>query len=536
MRAVEVARTSLADVPEPRLAVVTRGPRAALTDRLERALPGAVVVPLDLEDGMDAVHLALAAGRPWDLVLDVAGGKGAAHRWPVHLHHVRRGGAVAVRLPGRPKPLERSVREVLAAQAAGVEAPAPGRDPRDNPERDLAALAASAGDLRVEDGWLRATNEVATLAKVPELEADAFLSGRADARVLATLPGVRFASRAVVRSSGEVRLPTEIDAPPMSLREYDDVTCLGRQAAYAGAQHGGFVLPESYRHPFKRRLRNVAFAEWAPRFVRAPEPASAQLDGAYFLLDSYVRGHFGHALTDQLGHLWGWRPALERHPDLRALVFAKPGEPLAEWELALLEAGGVPRDRVEVRHEPTRVGTLLCTSPMFGMPAYVHPSIATTYAVVGSGLADRAAPGLPGPLRVFCSRRPGKRTCHNASEVEDLFAGHGFTVVYPEDHPLPEQVRLVRAAEVVAGFAGSGMFQIALTGGPKHVVLVGSESYTASNEYLISSVVGHRLDLVLCRPDVPRTERRFDNASYQSDFTYDDTREGVFLRGVLDAL
>ena len=122
-----------------------------------------------------------------------------------------------------------------------------------------------------------------------------------------------------------------------------------------------------------------------------------------------------------------------------------------------------------------------------------------------------------------------------AAEVEALFAGHGFVVVHPEDHPLADQVRMVRDAEVVAGFAGSGMFQIALAGGPKHVVLVGSESYTASNEYLISSVVGHRLDLVLCRPDVVRTAG-FDNASYQSDFTYDDRREGVFLRSVLAEL
>ena len=119
----------------------------------------------------------------------------------------------------------------------------------------------------------------------------------------------------------------------------------------------------------------------------------------------------------------------------------------------------------------------------------------------------RRGPIDPGPLRLFCSRRPGKRTCHNAAEVEALFAAHGFTVVFPEDHPLPEQARMVREADVVAGFAGSGMFQIAFAGGPKHVILVGSESYTASNEYLISSVVGHRLDLVLCRPDVAEDGR-----------------------------
>ncbi len=532
VKPVEVAVAALAGVTTPRVAVVVRGAREGLVDHLSSALPEAHVEPLDVDAGMAAVHLALTSGRPWDLVLDVAGGKGAARRWPVLLHHVRRGGRLAVRPPGHAKQLGRSVRRVLDAQAVGVAAPTPGRDRRDNPERDLAALAASTGDLRIEDGWLQATSLVATLAKVPELEADAFLSGRPDAgRVLTTVPGLGFESRCILRASGEVRLPRVLTAPPMSLREYDHVTCLGRQAAYGD----GFVLPESYRHPFKRRLRNVAFAEWAPRFVREPEPATARLDGAHYLLDSYVPGHFGHALTDQLGHLWGWQAALERHPDLRALVFAKPGEALAAWEWDLLAAGGIARDRVVVAREPTRVERLVATSPMFGMPAYVHPALATTYAVVGSALSDQAVGG-PGPLRLFCTRRPGKRTCHNAPEVESLFADHGFTVVHPEDHPLAEQVRMVRDAEVVAGFAGSGMFQIALAGGPKHVILVGSESYTASNEYLISSVVGHRLDLVLCRPDVPKAGHRFDNASYQSDFLYDDAREGVFLRSVLDEL
>jgi capsular polysaccharide biosynthesis protein len=496
------------------------------------ALPHADIAALDADEGMDAVHLELTAGRPWDLVLDVAGGKSARGRWPVLLHHVRRGGTLAVRLPGRPGPLRASVREVLAAQQAGPEPPTPGRDPRGNPERDLAALAASASDPRIEDGWLRATNAVATLAKVPEQDASTFLAARpAAGRVLTTLPDIRFASRAVVRSSSVTDLAQEIDAPAMSLREYDDVTCLGRQAAYGT----GFVLPESYRHPFKRRLRNVAFAEWAPRFVREPAPATSSLDGPHYLLDTYVPGHFGHALTDQVGHLWGWEAARQRHPDLRALLFTPAGQALAAWEWDLLEAGGVETDRVVVAHEPTRVELLVTSSPMFGMPQYVHPAIAKTYAVVGSALADRA-PGAPGPRRLFCSRRPGKRTCHNAAEVEALFAGHGFTVVLPEDHPLPEQVRMVRDAEVVAGFAGSGMFQISFAGGPKHVVLVGSESYTATNEYLMASVVGHRLDLVLCRPDVPKTKRRFDNASYQSDFTYDPDREGVFLREVLSSL
>ena len=108
-------------------------------------------------------------------------------------------------------------------------------------------------------------------------------------------------------------------------------------------------------------------------------------------------------------------------------------------------------------------------------------------------------------------------------------------MIYPEDHPLPDQVRLFRRADVLAGLAGSGMFQMAFAESPKHVILVGSESYTATNEYLIASVLGHRLDLVLCRPDVPKADR-FKPASYHSNFTYDPDREGRFLAAVLEDL
>ncbi len=402
---VEVARESLAGVRSPAVALVVRGERPGLLDRLAKAVPDAVITVLDVDAGMDAVHLALTAGRPWDLVLDVAAGKGTAKRWPVLLHHVRRGGNLAVRVPDSSRPLEGSVVDVAAARRAGAEPPTPGRDLRDNPERDLAALAASTTDLRVRDGWLRATSAVDTLAKVPEADGDAFLRARPSAgRTLTTVPGLRFESRCALRSSAPVDLPSEYDAPAVSLREYGDVTCLGRQAAYGD----GFVLPESYRHPFKRRLRNVAFAEWAHRFVRRPEPATAALDGPAYLLDTYVRGHFGHALTDQLGHLWGWRTALDRYPDLRALVFARsPGRTSRAGSGSCSPPAASTPTRLVVAHEPTVVEVLVASSPMFGMPAYVHPAIATTYAEVGAGLAARSTAQQPGRVRCGCSAPGG---------------------------------------------------------------------------------------------------------------------------------
>ena len=123
---------------------------------------------------MDAVHLALTAGRPWDLVLDVAAGKGTAQEVagaaPPRTTRRQPGRAGPGRAPGRSRS-RWSTWSPRAGRAPSLRTP--GRDLRDNPERDLAALAASTTDLRVRDGWLCATSAVDTLAKVPEADADA---------------------------------------------------------------------------------------------------------------------------------------------------------------------------------------------------------------------------------------------------------------------------------------------------------------------------------------------------------------------------
>ncbi len=97
------------------------------------------------------------------------------------------------------------------------------------------------------------------------------------------------------------------------------------------------------------------------------------------------------------------------------------------------------------------------------------------------------------------------------------------------------QAEFARRASAVAGFAGSGMLHIGFAGGPRHVVLVCSESYPAHNEYLISALMGHRLDIVVCRAEVPRSGG-FSRESFHSDYTYDPEREGGFLRSALAEL
>ena len=201
------------------------------------------------------------------------------------------------------------------------------------------------------------------------------------------------------------------------------------------------------------------------------------------------------------------------------------------WQRDLFAAAGI--DDVHVATGPVRVETLVGVTPMFSRPSFVHPDLRATYDAVGAALeAPRERPNLaaaallhPAPRQaVLPQRRGGGGRVRRA----------GYDVVHPEDHPLADQVAMVRAAESIGEFAGSGMFHIGFAGHPAHVLLVSSEAYPCHNEYLMSALLGHRLDIVLCRPDVPRVDGAFSRESFHSDYTFDPVRDGDFLAAALE--
>jgi capsular polysaccharide biosynthesis protein len=196
----------------------------------------------------------------------------------------------------------------------------------------------------------------------------------------------------------------------------------------------------------------------------------------------------------------------------------------------LLEAGGIDPSDVEVISQATRVERLLSATPMFSMPAYVHPLVAETWDTVGDALLGQASERAY-PSRIFCSRHHDRRGCINREEVEALFVSHGFEVVLPEDLPLADQVALFERADVIGGFAGSGMFTSMFSGRPKHLILVAPDTYGPSNEYMISAVRGHRLDVA-----VGRSTSRTATEALRAPFAFDMADEGAWLHAVLDEL
>lgn len=384
---------------------------------------------------------------------------------------------------------------------------------------------------RAHDRHLVLSHDLAdVLLKLDEPEGNLWIERSAGPhRVLALIPAEDPPDAQVI-TEGPARRDPPMDRPiereTIALRDYRDVVVDVEQTVLTDR----VILPDTYRHHQWRRLVNRRIVDVAPRYGVPMQPVIDELprlEGTYLHLDNEIRGHFGHLMTEVVSRIWSWPAALEIDPEVRVLVGAARRRPeISSWEYDFYEACGIPRDRIVKIDGQVRVDRLLSGTPMFSNPNYVHPRIVETWDRIGDVLAGQADE-RPRGKRIFIARRIKKRACTNADEVEAIFVEHGFDIVYPEDHPLGEQIAMFRAAEVVGGYAGSGMFHIAFVPHPLHVIQIGSTAYTPRNEVLMAAIRRHRIDGVLSVST---------GTSVQSSFTFDMEREGPYLRSILASL
>jgi capsular polysaccharide biosynthesis protein len=496
---VQQISTAISD-PDGRVAVLGQDP----------GLPGVFVVDPALSASVR--HAQLAGAGPFDLVVDAtADAEGEVDRFRESFLHVRTGGSYVVAGSSA------NTGEGLATLLEAGE----GSD-----------LAKAVGQVRRTGGLLSVVRTGRTLAKLRESEMNEALAvDPSRGRIMSSIPGAELDSRCEMRvSRPPLRDQTRAryDAPELFLREYDGVTCRPKSVVV----QRGLLTPDTYRHHQSPRLTHKMLKDSWPRFAVTPknEPPARRLEGTYFHLDNEIRGFFGHALTEQVSRLWAWDEVASQYPGVKVLLSLNRGREVADWEYELLAAGGIARSDVEVIGEPVVVERLLAATPMFSMPAYVHPRIVETWDSVGWELRSDAGE-REYPSRIFCTREHGKRECTNRAEVEELFASYGFEVVLPEKLSLPDQAELFHQADVIAGFAGSAMFTTLFSDRPKHLILVSPDTYGPSNEYMISAVRGHRLDVA-----IGHSSSSGGVDPLKAPFTVEMSDEGAWLRDVLDQL
>jgi capsular polysaccharide biosynthesis protein len=186
-----------------------------------------------------------------------------------------------------------------------------------------------------------------------------------------------------------------------------------------------------------------------------------------------------------------------------------------------MQALGIPLEDAYFTHcgRVVRVEQLVAAAPDLENPVYVAPEMREVYARLLAGLPDE---GGPRPERLFISRRAEKyaaRWCVQTPEIEQWFAARGFEVVYPEDLSYAQQARMFASAKVVAGFAGSGLFNMMFAPDAR-VVIISGDSYVARNEQLIAAVNGNEVHYFWGSSDLPQG-KTFDYRAFKSPFSFD---------------
>jgi capsular polysaccharide biosynthesis protein len=517
-----------------RVSVLCNSEDDPLVRRIRARHPGLRIVPVKSSMSGSERHVRLTATGPFVVIVDGSTtGRGRQGRFRESFFHLRKGGVIIVRGAGGALDAENPSRlGLLLRRARGGGSVLDVAQGRQVPSRQLydEALGRALDGVHDDGGHLVVRNRAdRVLAKLREDELNAYLAQRPESphRVVEVIRSEPFTSRCVIRENAPPRgkqPPSFIEPPDISLREYHDVVVTPGQVV----SDDRVILPDSYRHNQARRLTNRFTEEVAPRFARLKHPGAdlEERSGTYFHLDNEVRGHFGHLLTEQLSRLWAWPQAKGQFPDLKLLLGTNRRTEVQPYEYKVYEAAGVAPEDVVMLDEPARVERLLSATPMFSNPAYVHPRIAETWRRVGDNLAATATGGVR-PSRFFCSRRIRKRSCTNTSEVEALFEAQGFEIIFPEDLTLGDQIETFRKADVIAGFAGSGLFNMCFVDQPKRVIMLSSRTYSARNEYLFASVLGHEIDLITSEARDP---------VFQSPFTFDHDKEGHDLAGVFATL
>jgi hypothetical protein len=244
-------------------------------------------------------------------------------------------------------------------------------------------------------------------------------------------------------------------APPEVGRALRRVEIRGGEPRLSVVENAVYVPARLAGHPRRRRAELVPGLEAG---VAASHVRDSDEEVVYL---GWRVNHYGHFLMQSLARVWAL-PAVD--PSVR-VVFHQPaiaGWQPAGWAVRMLEAFGVPRDRVLVPEEPTRFRRVLVPEPLFeprsvaeDRTVRVHEAMAQPYRAVAARIVGAARPS---PQPVYLSRRQlpsSQRLLVGEDGLEGVLRRNGFRIAHPQTMTFEEQVRLVNAHADIVSNAGS---------------------------------------------------------------------------------
>ena len=176
-----------------------------------------------------------------------------------------------------------------------------------------------------------------------------------------------------------------------------------------------------------------------------------KLSGKY-IFAGYLFPHFGHFLLESLANYWFFK----QHPDTPIIWVGVHNQPeLNDVNKAFIDLLDI-KNPIHIITRETKVEELLVPKP-----GYIIHTRFTEAQQQALKVVD-APPPKPGK-KVWLSRsKLPDGIITNEGSLERLLEQQGWTIYHPQDHPMMDQLSMIKDAEVLAGCEGSAFHMLML--------------------------------------------------------------------------
>jgi capsular polysaccharide biosynthesis protein len=186
---------------------------------------------------------------------------------------------------------------------------------------------------------------------------------------------------------------------------------------------------------------------------------AVRLPGKTLFLGHHM-DHYGHFLTEFISRLW--RVFDEQEFDsvvAYPFIFGKSVQPYHR-ELCRALLGFDLFSKMRIVNGNMLCDQVVIPEPMIHLNRSVHPDVREVYQKISSSMGRPAQ--RESPYRYFLSRSAQlkNKRIENIGQAEEIFADHGFEVVYPELLDIEQQLMIYSRCKVLAGFSGSALHNV----------------------------------------------------------------------------
>lgn len=268
-------------------------------------------------------------------------------------------------------------------------------------------------------------------------------------------------------------LPTSVAYPAMTITHIKNAILLPGGIIIAKNK----ILIDSFASDWDTTYHNFLEKIDASHWGVSNISTNITIDHPVFFSDYQHSDFYGHFMLDSLTRMWGLF-YLKNFYNLKNIhtfqTFTK------KYITEYLKLYQFNDQQILQITEPVLVKDLFLAKKSLQIQEYCSPALPLCWNPLKRSVENNHK------ARLYISRRTqGKRALHDEDKIEEFFASHGYTIIYPETLDISQQIILFSNASHIIGPSGTNMFGIAFAPPDCHIMILASNAFVHYSEFFL---------------------------------------------------